>query len=251
VDKTTIWGLITGIGMIMGGFLEEDGDPKGLLQISAAMIIFGGTSGVVLICFPMSEIKRAGRMLKAIFVEKEVDEISLIEQMVTVAEKARKDGILSLEEYVQSNELHPVFRKGLGLIVDGIEVQLVKEILEKTAALYEHQFHAASEVYEAAGGFCPTMGVVGTVLGLISVLGNISDPSTLGPKIALAFIATFMGIFGANVIFLPFAAKLKAKGRKEKELNDIIIEGLLSIQAGENPRVIKDKLNVDLLEKFK
>jgi len=250
MDLFSIIGLFGGVGLILVAFVMEGGNPMGLLAPTALMIIFGGTIGTVMISFPGPELKRGLFMLTEVFFTKHVDQIEIINQMVEMAEKARREGILSLESFVHQEGMHPLFSKGLGLAVDGIEVETMREILEREAFLYEHQFHLGAEVFECAGGFSPTMGVIGTVLGLISVLSNLDDPSTLGPKIAVAFIATFMGVGAANVMWLPFANKLKNRGKELKMTHDLIVQGILSIQAGENPRVIKDKLNLALLEKM-
>ncbi len=249
MDLTTILGLVTGFFMLMAAFVMEGGDPMGLLQITAAMIVLGGTAGAVLVSFPMEDLKRTIRMAKLLFIKQEHNEIEIINQLANLSEKARKDGLLSLEQDTQANP-NPLIRKGLSLVVDGIETEVIKDILVRETYLHEHEYHAAEKVFEAAGGYSPTMGIIGTVLGLISVLSNLEDPNELGHKIALAFIATLFGVGFANLVYLPFATKIKVKGKKEKMINDLIIEGLLSIQAGENPRIIKEKLNLSLIEKL-
>lgn len=249
MDLSTIIGLIAGFGLILAAFVMEGGDVAGLLQVTAAMIVFGGTAGAVMISFPIEDIKRALSIGKNVFVKKEYNEIDIINQLADLSEKARKDGLLSLEQDTQSNP-NPLIRKGLSLVVDGIETEVIKDILVRETFLHEHEFHSSATIFEAAGGYSPTMGIVGTVMGLISVLSNLSNPSELGHKIALAFIATLFGVGFANLVWLPFATKIKVKGKKEKMINDLIIEGLLSIQAGENPRIIKEKLNLSLLEQM-
>jgi len=249
MDLATISGLILAFGMILTAFVMEGGSPLGLLQPTALMIIFGGTFGAIMISFPFADIKRALKTSKIAFIHKEYNEIDIINQLADLSEKARKDGLLSLEQDTQSNP-NPLIRKGLSLVVDGIETEVIKDILVRETFLHENEFHASATVFEAAGGYSPTMGIVGTVLGLISVLSNLSNPNELGAKIALAFIATLFGIGIANLVWLPLAAKIKTKGKKEKAINDLIIEGLLSIQAGENPRIIKEKLNLALLEQL-
>lgn len=250
MDILSFIGLFGGWGMILGAFIMEGGNPAGLLAPTALMIILGGTLGALMTIFPMMEFKHGIMMIKEVFFETKIDQIAIINQMVELAEKARREGILSLESYVHQEGMHPLFSKGLGLAVDGIEVETMREILEREAFLYESQYHVGAEFFEAAGGISPTMGVIGTVLGLISVLSNLSDPSSLGPKIAMAFIATFMGVGFANVMWLPFGGKLKNRAKNLKQCHDLIVQGILSIQAGENPRVIKDKLNLALLEKL-
>ncbi|MGE5328597.1 MAG: flagellar motor protein [Deltaproteobacteria bacterium] len=249
MDFSTIIGLVIGFGMILAAFVMEGGNVAGLLQITAAMIVFGGTIGAVMISFPLDNIKRALKIAKIIFVQKDYNEIDIINQLADLSEKARKDGLLSLEQDTQSNP-NPLIRKGLSLVVDGIETEVIKDILVRETYLHEHEFHSSATIFEAAGGYSPTMGIVGTVMGLISVLSNLSNPNELGAKIALAFIATLFGVGFANLAWLPFATKIKVKGKKEKMINDLIIEGLLSIQAGENPRIIKEKLNLSLLEQM-
>ncbi len=250
MDIFSFIGLFGAMSMILGAFVMEGGNIAGLLAPTAMMIIFGGTVGCVMTSFPGEEFKHGAMMIKEVFFTKHVNQIEIINKMVELAEKARREGILSLESYVHQDDLHPIFAKGLGLAVDGIEVETMREILEREAFLYETQYIVGAEVFEAAGGFSPTMGVIGTVLGLISVLSNLSDPSSLGPKIAMAFIATFFGVSFANVVWLPFSNKLRNRSKELKNTHDIIIQGILSIQAGENPRVIKDKLNLTLLEKL-
>jgi chemotaxis protein MotA len=249
MDITTIIGLIMGFGFILVAFTMEGGSPLGLLQPTALMIILGGTTGAVLISFPFDVVKRALKVAKNIFVSQDQDEIELINQLALLSEKARKDGLLSLEQETQTNP-NPIVKKGLTLVVDGIEAEIIKDILERETHLLENEYHVGAALFEAAGGFSPTMGIIGTVLGLISVLSNLSNPNELGAKIALAFIATLFGVGLANLAWLPFACKLKTKGKKEKMINEIIIEGLLSIQAGENPRIIREKLNLELLKKL-
>lgn len=249
MDFSTIAGLVTSFGLILTAFVIEGGDPGGLLQPTAFMIVFGGTVGTVLVSFPIEVIKRALKMAKYIFQQQNHDEVDIINQLATLSEKARKDGLLSLEQDTMSNP-NPLIRKGLGLVVDGIEADVIKDILIRETYLTENEYHVAATVFEAAGGFSPTMGIIGTVMGLISVLSNLSNPNELGAKIALAFIATLFGVGFANLAWLPFGLKLKQRGKKEKMINDLIIEGLLSIQAGENPRIIKEKLNLALLEKL-
>src|SRR3989339_18258 len=247
MDITSFLGLGCGWFLIMSAFLMEGGSIAALLQITAGMIIIGGTIGATMMAFPLSDILRAAVMTKRIFIMKEWDKYIIIQQLIDYAAKARREGGLCLEVEVANNP-HPLIRKGLKMVVDGMEQETVKSTLENEIHMMENEYHVAAGVWEIAGGFAPTMGVVGTVLGLISVLSNLSDPSTLGPKIALAFVATFMGIFFANLLFLPFANKLKVKGKNEKMINDIILEGLVCIQEGQNPRMMEDKLYSVLLE---
>ncbi|MDF2522496.1 MAG: MotA/TolQ/ExbB proton channel [Clostridiales bacterium] len=250
MDLSSIIGLVLGFGALIGGYLLEGGHLSALVHnASPFIIIFGGTTGAVLLSFPLSDLSNIPNLFKTIFTQKNYNEVDIINQMADLSEKARKDGLLSLEQDAQTIE-NDFIKKGLSLVVDGIETEVIKDILEREAYLHENIFETGAKIFEAAGGYSPTMGVAGTVLGMISILADMSNPEELGPKISTAFIATLLGVGFANLAFLPMAGKIKAKAAREKMISDLIIEGLLSIQAGENPRIIKEKLNLALLEKM-
>jgi chemotaxis protein MotA len=251
MDIGAILGLIIGIGAIVAGFLLEGGHLGALFrEVSPFFIIFGGTAGATTLAFPLSELKKIPGELKYVFTTKKNDPVAIINQLSELSEKARKDGLLSLEQDAQNNE-NELIKKGLALVVDGIETEVIKDILVRETVLHESIHESVAKIFEAAGGYAPTMGVIGTVMGMINVLGSMDeDSSGLGEKIATAFLATFFGIGSANLLFLPIAGRIKSKAENEKMVNDLIIEGLLSIQAGENPRIIKEKLNLSLLEKL-
>lgn len=249
MDITAILGLAFGFGGILLGMVAEHGNPLDLLLLPPFIIVFGGATGALLSSFPLAEIKTLPSAVKAVFSEKKHDAVAIINQLVELSEKARKDGLLSLEQDAQNNP-NDLIKKGLALVVDGIETEVIKDILERENELHESISENSAKMFEALGGFFPTMGVLGTVMGMVSILKEMDDPSTLGPKISGAFIATLYGVGFANLVFLPWAGKIKAKAEKGKMINDLIIEGLLSIQAGENPRIIKEKLNLALLEKM-
>jgi len=250
MDITTILGILLGFASILVGYVLEGGSMAALVhQASPFIIIFGGTFGAVILAYTKADLKLLPSLLKTTFGNKVIDEIAIINQLSDLSEKARKEGLLSLEQDTQTIE-NPLIRKGLSLVVDGIETQAIKDILMRESELHEEVYETGAKMFEFAGGVAPTMGVCGTVLGMISILGDMSDPNELGPKIATAFIATLLGVGFANLFFIPMATKIKSKAAKEKMVSDIIIEGLLSIQAGENPRLIKEKLNLALLEEM-
>lgn len=251
MDIGAIIGMVLGIGAILLGFIVEKGNVGKLIsQPSPFIIIFGGTFGATSLAFPISELKKIPGELKYVFTTKKNDPVGIINQLSELSEKARKDGLLSLEQDAQNNE-NELIKKGLALVVDGIETEVIKDILIRETLLHESIHESVAKIFEAAGGYAPTMGVIGTVMGMINVLGSMeAEPGGLGEKIATAFLATFFGIGSANLIFLPIAGRIKSKAESEKMVNDLIIEGLLSIQAGENPRIIKEKLNLNLLEKL-
>ena len=253
MDIGTIIGLIIGFAGVLAGFLEEAhwnfGALGGLVQIAAAFIVFGGTIGAVFISFPLEDIKRIPGALKLIFSKVELDEAGTIRLIIRLAEQSRKEGLLSLEKEAQSIE-NPLIKKGLMLVIDGVEPQLVRDILDADVEIRERRHESAIKIFEAAGGYSPTMGVVGTVMGMVNILGDLGDANMekMGKSIAVAFIATFYGVLFANIIYLPMAGRLKAKAQKERNLNEIVVEGLLSILNGENPRIIGDKLNLAVYE---
>lgn len=249
MDITTILGFILGFGGVIGGYMEEEGQLSALVKLAPFLIVFVGGFGAMLITFPLSELKKAFSTVSMIFTQKNYNEIDIINELAELSEKARKDGLLSLEQDAQTNK-NDLIRKGLALVVDGIETEVIKDILARETELQEEIHEAGVKLFEAMGGTWPAMGVCGTVMGMISILRDLTDPLALGPKISSAFIATMYGVAFANIVFLPFAGKIKAKVARETMINELIIEGLLSIQAGENPRIIKEKLNLNLMEKL-
>ena len=249
MDITTILGFVIGFGGILAGYIEEGGTLPALWGPAAFLIVFVGGAGAMLITFPLSELKKAFSVVNMVFTQKKYNEIDIINELANLSEKARKDGLLSLEQDAQTNQ-NDLVRKGLALVVDGIETEVIKDILARETELQENIYESGAKLFEAMGGTWPAMGVCGTVMGMISILRDLSDPLALGPKISSAFIATMYGVAFANVVFLPFAGKIKAKAARETMISELIIEGLLSIQAGENPRIIKEKLNLALMEKL-
>jgi Flagellar motor component len=251
MDIGTIIGILGGVGAILLGFIVEKGDPMKLIsQPSPFIIVFGGCLGATVLSFPISELKKIPNAVKGLFFTKKHDPVGIINQLAELSEKARKDGLLSLEQDAQNNE-NELIKKGLALVVDGIETEVIKDILIRETELHESIHESVAKIFEAMGGYAPTMGVLGTVMGMVNVLSSMdAEPGGLGEKIAVAFLATLFGVGSANLLFIPFAGRIKANALSEKMVNDLIIEGLLSIQAGENPRIIKEKLNLTLLEKL-
>lgn len=249
MDITTIIGLVLGLGGVIVGYLEEEGQLMALFKMAPFLIVFVGGFGATLVAFPLSDIKKMFSTISMLFIQKKYNEIDIINELADLSEKARKDGLLSLEQDAQTNQ-NDLIRKGLALVVDGIETEVIKDILARETELQEEIYESGAKIFEAMGGTWPAMGVCGTVMGMISILRDLSDPLALGPKISSAFIATMYGVAFANLVWLPFGSKIKAKAARETMINELIIEGLLSIQAGENPRIIKEKLNLNLMEKL-
>lgn len=243
MDIATILGILISFVSVFGGSMLEGKVETGiaLLNPPAALIVFGGTIGATMTCFRMKDIMNFMKYVYAAIRQEKVNITALIGEMVRYAEMARKEGLLTLEETIASVK-NEFLKKGIQLIVDGTDPNLVREILEIETDYMEERHKTGIRIFQQAGGFSPTMGIIGTVLGLISVLGHLEDTSKIGPSISVAFVATFYGVFAANVLWLPISQKLMVSTREEISARQIIIEGILSIQAGEHPRVIGEKL---------
>jgi chemotaxis protein MotA len=249
MDITTIFGLALALFGLYLGILLEGGSLGAYVGMSAVAIIFGGTFGVVILCFPMQSIMNIPKLLIIAFTNQKYDVAGIIKQLVNFSERARREGILCLESELV-NVTDEFLRYGLQLVIDGTDPELVRDTLQTKIAFTAERHHSGAQIFEAAGSFAPTIGIVGTVLGLINVLSNLSDPSSLGHAIALAFIATLYGVGSANVVYLPLAFKLKQKHKSEQLLKEIMLEGVLCLQSGDNPRIVEQKLKAFLSKGF-
>ncbi|WP_206832123.1 flagellar motor protein [Alicyclobacillus fructus] len=241
MDLATVLGLLLGIAGLLGGYILDKGNIAALIQPSAMMIVFGGTLGATMLSSPLKAFLALPKYLRIAFFAPKRDPRAQIDQLVDLAVMARREGILALEDHVNSFD-DAFMRNGVRLIVDGIDPELVKDMLQTELAHIEERHEVGINMFEAAGGFAPTMGIIGTVMGLVHVLGSLSDVSTLGPEIATAFIATLYGVASANIFWLPVANKLRARSQEEMLEREMTLEGILSIQAGENPNVLRQKL---------
>ncbi len=244
MDITTFLGLLVGFGGILGGAMIEGLDLTTVLQLTAAIIVFGGTIGATLVTTPLPEVMQAVKSISKLFFNPKTNPNVLIAKLVELSKTSRKEGLLKLETYlgdpvVKSNEL---FERGVRLVMDGTEIEKVRNILEIESHFMEEEEGSAAKVFEAAGGYAPTIGILGAVLGLIHVMGNLADPNKLAEGIATAFVATVYGVGSANLVFLPLSGKLKIKNKIVARHRELIIEGLVSIGMGENPNVLGDKL---------
>ncbi|OWR27547.1 motility protein A [Saccharibacillus sp. O23] len=245
MDITTIIGIIAGFAALIGGFLWEGGQAGGLLQGAAALIVFGGTAAAVVISFPWKRLKTLPEALKLAFGSRPLHARELIEDLAGLSSTARRSGMLALEKNAENHE-DPFMREGLGLIVDGGDPPLIRQILELEIDKKQEKFDGYAKIFESAGGYAPTMGIIGTVMGLIRVLGSLTEPANLGSSIAVAFIATLYGVASANLIFLPIASKIRARGEEEVQVMEMMLEGLLSVQNAENPNLLRKKLSTYL-----
>lgn len=248
MDLSSIIGLVLGFGALIFGFIEEGGSLLSLLAPSAAVIVFGGTFGATILGFPMDDIKQVPSLLKITFKEKKYNITELITNLTGFAEKARREGLLCLERET-ANIDDEFMRQGIQLVVDGTDPALVRDILETQIDFTDQRHKIGADIFESAGGYSPTLGIIGTVMGLINVLGNLSNPDELGPAIAVAFIATLYGVCFANLVYLPIGHKLKLKSKQERFMKEIALEGILSIQAGDNPSIVREKLRAFLSAK--
>jgi chemotaxis protein MotA len=228
------------LGLMLAGMMEGT-SPMTLFNIPALIIVMVGTGCATLASVGGDAMKRIPALYKLVFSPPEQDLRARVELIVSLAEQARREGLLALD--AQLAEIDDEFtRKGLQLVVDGTDPELVREILEAEIEGMTTRHAVGANTFEKAGGFAPTMGIIGTVMGLVHVLQNLADPSSLGPAISVAFIATLLGVGAANVVFLPVGARLKALSSEEAELRWLTLEGILAVQAGDNPRVVGDKL---------
>lgn len=241
MDLATIIGLIMAFGAVFGGAAIEGVHISSLIQPTAALIVLGGTFGATFVCFPLPAIINALKGVKVAFLPAKVDHGQVVKDIINYATKARRNGLISLEQEAQSAH-DPFIKKGISLVVDGIDPQKLRETLEADIMAYEDHTKHTIEFYEAAGGFAPTIGIIGAVLGLIHVMGNLSDTSKLGGGIAVAFVATIYGLMVANIICLPIGTKIKIRMKEEVLRRVMILEGLIAIQNGENPHFIEQKL---------
>jgi chemotaxis protein MotA len=252
IDLSTIIGLLVGWGSLFIALLLEGGGNVGLviifLQLSAFFIVFGGTLGATIISYPWSTISNIFPVLKQAFLQRQMDPNQVITTLVGFATKARREGLLGLEDEI-ANVDDNFLKKGIQLVVDGTDIELVKSILETDLAFLETRHKLGEGIFNTMGGFAPTLGIIGTVMGLVNALSQIESAAKTAHAIAVAFIATFYGISFANLIFLPIAFKLKAKTAQEVLLREVMIEGILSISAGDNPRIVEEKLKAFLSPK--
>ena len=225
----------------MAGLLLEGGKVAQILQPTAAMIVFGGTIGAVMLQFPLPVVLASFKRLGQVFFPTQEDPQQLVKEIVTFAHKARKEGIVSLDRELE-NVKEPFLRKSLMLAVDGTEPQELRKMMELELENQAEHEERIPQVFEAAGGFSPTIGIIGAVLGLIQVMQHLDNIDEVGRGIAVAFVATIYGVGAANLLFLPSAGKLKIRIRTEHQMNEMMLEGVISILEGLNPRMVETKL---------
>lgn len=245
MDALSIIGIIIALSAIIGGNILEGGHTDSLVQLTAFLIVIGGTLGAVMLQTPLKVFFRSLKMLPWIFLPPKIDGEETINKIIEWSKMSRKDGLLVLET-IADEEVEPFSKKCLQLLVDGGEPKAIREIMETDLMQEENRGLMAAKVYEAAGGYTPTIGIIGAVLGLIHVMQNLSEPSKLGEGIAVAFVATIYGVGVANLFLLPISNKLKSVIDSRTQHKEMILEGVISIAEGENPFHIEKKLRVYL-----
>jgi chemotaxis protein MotA len=249
VDLATLLGIGIALVGILVGQAIEGGSVLQILQPTAAMIVFGGTLGATMIGFPMSVIKQAALDLMHVFKEDEIRASDVIDEVIKFTAKARREGIISLEKDAAGIK-DEFFKKSIMMAVDGSEPKELRQTMEVELTYMDERGEHSAKVYEAAGGYAPTIGIIGAVLGLIQVMQHLDNIEEVGKGIAVAFVATIYGVASANIFFLPAAGKLKFKHRKRMVVKEMMLEGTLGILEGQNPRLIEGKLTAFLDEEM-
>ncbi|MGA2599760.1 MAG: flagellar motor protein [Bryobacteraceae bacterium] len=240
-DISSILGILIALGGILGGLVLEGGKIAELAQLTSALIVLGGTLGAVMITTPLTTLVSAAKKLRMVFFEATHSPSQTIEEIITYASKARRNSIVSLETDLD-NIADPFLRKALTLAVDGTDLNALRSMMELDIALDEKAAEAEAKVYESAGGYAPTIGIIGAVLGLIQVMKHLENIDEVGRGIAVAFVATVYGVGAANLFFLPAGNKLKARSHQVLHLQELMLEGVCSIVEGLNPKLIRVKL---------
>lgn len=246
MDKISLAGLALGVVAIIGGQMLEGGHVGSLVQPTALLIVLGGTLGAVLLQSPAHVFKRGIKMAKWVWVPPVIEQKRLIEQILNWSQLSRREGLLALENYIPAIK-EDFTRKGLQLLVDGADPERIRELLEVEVGTFEDEWRQSAKIWESAGGYSPTIGILGAVMGLIHVMENLSDPTKLGAGIAVAFVATIYGVGLANLIYLPIAGKLKYYITRMVASREMLIDGLVGIALGDNPRIIEGRLKGYLL----
>lgn len=241
MEPSTLIGILVGFGAIILSIIVDGGSFTSLINEAAAIMVIGGSTGALLVSYPLSAITTLPQFIMMTFQKPKVDFNQLVELFVGLADRARREGLLSLEEEVSQID-DDFMKKGIMLIVDGVDPSVVQEVLETDTDLMEERQRDGVAMLSSLGAFGPTMGMIGTVIGLIGVLSQLSDPENLGGSIAVAFTSTLYGVLLANLFWLPMATKLKTVVQTNVNGRNMITQGILSVQAGENPRIVQEKL---------
>lgn len=258
MDVSTVVGLVLGFGLIAWGIVSGGvaagmtvgSALKAFWDLPSVFITLGGTLTATLISYPMDQVLSIGKILKNAFVAKNMQPQELIRTLVSFAQKARREGLLALED--EASKVSDRFlAKGVQLVVDGTDPELVRSILETELSFLENRHRNGAAMFDTMAALAPAFGMVGTLIGLIQMLGTLDKPEMIGPGMAVALVTTFYGSLLSNLVFIPISNKLKGRSAEEILLREVMIEGILSIQAGDNPRIVEEKLNAFLAPKIR
>jgi chemotaxis protein MotA len=241
LDLASLGGLLIGGGGILGGLVLDGGKFQDIIQFNAGLIVIGGTLGAVMVTTPVSVLISALRQVGSVFLYQVNTPEGVIEEIIEYATQARKQGIVSLEQQAMAVR-DPFLKKALNLAVDGIDMTQIRNIMELEIGIMEQDGEAVAKVFEAAGGYSPTIGIIGAVLGLMQVMKNLANIDEVGRGIAAAFVATVYGVGVANLFFLPAGNKLRARMHDAVRIREVILEGVLAIVEGLNPKLIRTRL---------
>jgi chemotaxis protein MotA len=247
MDILALFGLVVGLGAIVAGNIVEGGTTSHLVQAAAAIIVFGGTAGATILSYPLGDLRSALSALKLVFQHEKADPESIIDDAVNILVQARRSGLVALQPQIAAIR-NDLLKKGLMMVVDGMPPKMIKDILEQEIASYEKKMRKAAKVFESAGGYAPTIGILGAVLGLIQVMSNVAEPSKIGAGISVAFVATIYGVGSANLVFFPFAKRILSRMNEQIFLMELALEGALGVESGINPFFLRTKLNAFLIE---
>ncbi len=244
MEKSTVIGMVLGIVAVIVGMALKGANPSALINPAAFMIIFVGTAAALFNAFPLEQVKQFPVLVKKLFKRQElIPKPELLKLFVELSQIARREGILALESRLEDIK-DPFLKNGMSMVIDGMDVDFVRDVLDADIEAMEERHRAGALIFSQAGMYAPTLGVLGAVIGLIAALGNLNDIEVLGHSIAAAFVATLLGIFTGYVLWHPFSNKLKQLSKEEAELKRMMVEGILSLQAGDSPMAIESKLLV-------
>ena len=244
MDIATILGIISAFGLVliaifMGGGLSL------FINVPSLMIVVGGTLGTTMINYPLAEVLGVLKVVKNVFFKKATSSVDIIKQFIDFSTKARREGILSLESDIKKVG-EDFIAKGVQLSIDGLEPEAIREILETEITFIQERHRKGAEIFTTMGTFFPALGMVGTLIGLVQMLQTMSDPSSIGPAMAVALLTTFYGSIMANIVCMPMAGKLRTRSGEEVLIKEMIIEGVICLSNGENPRIVEQKLHAFL-----
>ena len=241
MDLGTLLGIVSGFGLVIIA-MSIGGGLGAFINAPSIMIVCGGTMGAVLINYPISDVLRVIKVAKNAFFSEEIKTKKIMEMLIEMSKVSRREGILGLEKTLKDIK-DPFFVKGMTLMIDGIEPAKLSELLETEVEYIDERHRLGAEIFMTMGNFAPAMGMIGTLIGLVKMLMQMDDPSSIGPSMAVALITTFYGVILANLVFIPISGKLRTRSAKELAMKQLVMSGILSVQSGDNPRMLEQKLH--------